>query len=121
MKVLVVDDHEPMRKILKNILRSVGYHDIVEAQDGQDALNKLKTQKYDVILLDINMPGLSGYDVLKSMKDDQTMKDIPVIMVTGESSKEKILELLKLGISGYLVKPFTPDSLKRKLSEILQR
>ncbi len=118
MRILIVDDHEPMRKILKNILRKVGFHDMEEAVDGRDALQKLKEKKFDIVLLDWNMPGLTGADVLREMKQDDSLKNIPVIMVTAETSKDKVMEAIKLGVSDYIVKPFTPETLKKKIESI---
>jgi two-component system chemotaxis response regulator CheY len=114
MKILIVDDHEPMRKIIKTILRKVGFEDMEEAENGREALSKLKEKKFDVVLLDQNMPGLSGIELLKLMKQDEHLKNIPVIMITAETSKEKVLEAIQLGVSEYIVKPFTAETLKKK-------
>jgi len=118
MRILIVDDHEPMRKIFKNILRKVGFEDMEEAVDGRDALRKLREKKFDIVLLDWNMPGLTGADVLREMKKDENLKDIPVIMVTAETSKEKVMEAIQLGVADYIVKPFTPETLKKKIENI---
>jgi len=118
MRILIVDDHEPMRKIFKNILRKVGFEDMEEAVDGRDALQKLREKKFDIVLLDWNMPGLTGADVLREMKKDENLKDIPVIMVTAETSKEKVIEAIQLGVADYIVKPFTPETLKKKIESI---
>lgn len=121
MRILIVDDHEPMRKIIKNILRRIGLEDMDEAVDGRDAVAKLREKNFDIVLLDWNMPGMNGLEVLKIMKSDQNLKDIPVIMVTAESSKEKIMEAVKFGVSDYIVKPFTAEVLKKKIEEISAR
>jgi two-component system chemotaxis response regulator CheY len=120
MKILIVDDHEPMRKIIKTILRKVGFEDMEEAENGREALSKLKEKKFDVVLLDQNMPGLSGIELLKLMKQDEQLKNIPVIMITAETSKEKVLEAIQLGVSEYIVKPFTAETLKKKIESVIK-
>lgn len=121
MRILIVDDHEPMRKIIKNILRQVGLEDLDESPDGRDAIAKMKEKNFDVVLLDWNMPGMNGLDVLRIMKSDQNLKNIPVIMVTAESSREKIMEAINFGISDYIVKPFTGEVLKKKIELVTSR
>jgi two-component system chemotaxis response regulator CheY len=121
MKILVVDDHEPMRRIIKTILRQAGFSDSEEAIDGKDAISKLKEKKFDIVLLDQNMPGLTGIEVLKIIKQDPQLKDIPVIMVTAETSKEKVMEAIQLGVSDYIVKPFTAEILKKKIESVLNK
>ncbi len=118
MKILVVDDHEPMRKIIRTILKKAGFEDIEEAENGKEALSKLKEKKIDIVLLDQNMPGISGLELLKIIKQDEKLKNIPVIMVTAETSKEKVVEAIQLGVYDYIVKPFTPELLKKKLEGI---
>ncbi|GBD03547.1 Chemotaxis protein CheY [bacterium HR19] len=121
MKILVVDDHEPMRRIIKTILRQAGFSDSEEAVDGKDAIAKLKEKKFDVVLLDQNMPGLTGIEVLKIIKQDPELKNIPVIMVTAETSKEKVMEAIQLGVSDYIVKPFTAEILKKKIESVVNK
>ncbi len=121
MRILVVDDHEPIRKILKSVLKKIGFDDVEEAVDGAEALRILKQKKFDVVLLDWNMPNMSGLDVLKEMKKDQDLKGVRVIMVTAETSKEKVLEAINLGVSEYVVKPFTPEVLKKKIESVINR
>ncbi len=121
MRILIVDDHEPMRKILKNILRKIGFDDMDEAADGREALSRLKEKRFDLVLLDWNMPNMNGAEVIKQMKADENLKNIPVIMVTAETSKEKVIEAIKLGISEYIVKPFTPETLKKKIESVTKK
>ncbi len=121
MRILIVDDHEPMRKIIKNILRQAGLEDLDESPDGKDAIMKLKEKSFDLVLLDWNMPGMNGLEVLKTMKSDQRLKDVPVIMVTAESSREKIIEAINFGVSDYIVKPFTGEVLKKKIESVTSR
>lgn len=121
MRILIVDDHEPMRKIIKNILRQVGLDDLDESPDGKDAIMKMKEKSFDIVLLDWNMPGMNGLEVLKVMKSDQRLKDLPVIMVTAESSREKIIEAINSGVSDYIVKPFTGEVLKKKIELVTSK
>lgn len=121
MKILVVDDHEPMRRIIKTILRQAGFLDSEEAIDGKDAIAKLKEKKFDIVLLDQNMPGLTGIEVLKIIKQDPELKNIPVIMITAETSKEKVMEAIQLGVSDYIVKPFTAEILKKKIESVVNK
>jgi len=120
MKILLVDDSSTMRRIQMNTLKSLGYEDVVQAEDGQDALNKLK-ENPDVrlVLLDWNMPNMNGIDCLKAIKANPTTKAVPVMMVTSEAEKSKIIEAIQNGASNYLVKPFEAEALKEKISGIL--
>ncbi len=116
MKVLLVDDSNTMRRIQKNQLAGVGIGDVVEAVDGQDAMVKLQNfMPIDVVLLDWNMPVMDGMTFLKQVRTDDKYKDVKVIMCTSESEKGKVLEALKAGANDYMVKPFTPEALKKKL------
>jgi len=118
MKILVVDDFATMRRIIKNILKQLGYTDIDEADDGANALAKLKTEKFDLVVTDWNMPNVGGLELLKAIRASATLKDLPVLMVTAEALKENIVLAVKEGVSNYIVKPFTPDTLKDKLDRI---
>ena len=118
MKILVVDDFATMRRIIKNILKQLGYTDIDEADDGANALAKLKTEKFDLVVTDWNMPNVGGLELLKEIRASATLKDLPVLMVTAEALKENIVLAVKEGVSNYIVKPFTPDTLKDKLDRI---
>jgi len=118
MKVLIVDDFATMRRILKNILRQIGFTNISEAVNGRNALNELKKGDYGLVLCDWNMPEVSGIDHLKSMKSDDSLKGIPFIMVTAEAQKENIIEAVKAGVSSYIVKPFTAETVGEKLNKV---
>ena len=118
MKVLVVDDFATMRRIVKNILKQLGYDDITEAEDGESALSKLKTGNYELLVTDWNMPNMSGIDLLREIRSDAKLKELPVLMVTAESQKENIMEAAKAGVNNYIVKPFTPEIFNAKLAKI---
>ena len=118
MKVLIVDDFATMRRILRNILKQIGFTDIVEADDGHTALKELKKEKIDLILCDWNMPEMPGIDLLKALKADEQLKNIPFVMVTAEAQKENIIEAVKTGVSSYIVKPFTAETVNEKLNKV---
>ncbi len=120
MKILLVDDSSTMRRIQSNTLTSLGYADLVQAEDGADALKKLREHPdVKLVLLDWNMPNMNGLDCLKAIKADPTTKAIPVMMVTSEAEKSKIIEAVQAGASNYLVKPFDADSLKAKITALM--
>lgn len=119
IKVLCVDDFATMRRILKNILKQLGFRDIVEADDGDTALEALKRTKIDLIISDWNMPKMSGLDLLKTVRGMAEYKDIPFMMVTAEAQKQNVIEAVGAGVSNYVVKPFTADSIAEKLKKIL--
>lgn len=120
MKILLVDDSSTMRRIQANTLNSLGYNDLVQAEDGADALKKLKENPdVKLVLLDWNMPNMNGLDCLKAIKADGGTKGIPVMMVTSEAEKTKIIEAVQAGASNYLVKPFDADSLKAKITALM--
>jgi two-component system chemotaxis response regulator CheY len=117
MKILLVDDSSTMRRIQINQLNGLGVTDIVEAQDGRDGLEKLEANMpIDVVLLDWNMPIMSGLDFLKAARANAAYKDVKIVMCSSESEKSRVLEALKNGANNYIVKPFTADSIKEKLS-----
>ena len=118
IKILVVDDFKTMRKIIKNILTQLGFKNIIEADDGTTALELLKKQKVDLIISDWNMPKMNGLELLKTVRSDDNLKDIRFIMVTAEAQKENVIEAIKHGVNQYVVKPFTPKTLKEKLEKI---
>ena len=118
MKVLIVDDFATMRRILRNILKQIGFTDIAEADDGNTALKELKKEKYGLILCDWNMPEMPGIDLLKALKADEQLKDIPFVMVTAEAQKENIIEAVKTGVSSYIIKPFTAETVNEKLNKV---
>lgn len=121
MKILVVDDFATMRRIIKNILRQGGYKNIVEADDGTTALPKLRTDTIDLVIADWNMPRMTGLDLLKAMRSDKALKDIPFLMVTAEARKDNIIEAIQCGASSYLVKPFTVEMLSEKIDQIFSQ
>ena len=121
MKFLVVDDFATMRRIVRNLLKEIGYANSDEAEDGFDALNKLRSAKYDFVVSDINMPNMNGFDLLRSIRADEALKQLPVLMVTAEAKKEDIITAAQAGASGYIVKPFTKATLEEKLTKIVQK
>lgn len=123
MKILVVDDFSTMRRIIKNLLRDLGFNNTDEADDGLTALPMLKGGKYDLLVTDWNMPGMQGIDLLKAVRADadENLNSIPVLMVTAEQKKEQIIEAAQAGVNGYIVKPFTALILKEKLEKIFAR
>src|SRR3972149_7504930 len=118
MKILVVDDFSTMRRIVKNILKQIGYTEIDEAEDGNGALAKLRQDKYDLIVSDWNMPNMTGLDLLKAIRADGALNGIPVLMVTAEAKKENVVEAIKAGVNNYIVKPFTAEVLREKIEKI---
>jgi len=120
MNVLIVDDFATMRRILKNILRQIGFTNILEADNGKAALAELKKEQFDLILCDWNMPEMSGLELLENLKSDDGLKDIPFVMVTAEAKKENILEAVKAGVNSYIVKPFTAETISEKLGKIFE-
>jgi len=118
MRILVVDDFATMRRILKNILRQTGFTNIAEADNGKAALNELKSQRFDLILVDWNMPEMSGIELLTTMKSDDELKDIPFVMVTAEAQKDSIIEAVNKGVDSYIVKPFTAETIGEKLKKL---
>ncbi|MDH4228407.1 MAG: chemotaxis response regulator CheY [Nitrospirota bacterium] len=119
MKFLVVDDFSTMRRIVRNILKQIGYTDVEEAENGKDALDKLKASHYDFIISDWNMPTMTGLELLKAVREDSGLKGTPFLMVTAESKQENVVEAIQAGVSNYIVKPFTADVLKGKIDKIL--
>ncbi len=118
MKILVVDDFATMRRIIKNILRQLGYKNIEEADDGATALPMLKAQHFDMIVSDWNMPKMSGLELLKAVRADPQLSALPFLMVTAEAQKENVIEAVKAKVSNYIIKPFTAETLAEKLAKI---
>jgi len=118
MKVLVVDDFSTMRRILKNILKQIGYSDIEEAEDGNSALARLRQGGFGLVVSDWNMPNMTGLDLLKAIRADNALNNMPVLMVTAEAKKENVMDAIKAGVNNYVVKPFTADVLKEKIEKI---
>lgn len=121
IKVLVVDDFPTMRRIVKNLLKQLGFENIDEAEDGMAALSKLKNGGYGLVVSDWNMPNMEGIDLLRAVRAEAVVKDIPFLMVTAEAEKEKVIEAIKAGVDNYIVKPFTAEVLKEKLEKIAER
>jgi two-component system chemotaxis response regulator CheY len=121
MKFLVVDDFSTMRRIVRGLLKEMGCTHIDEAEDGVAALRMLKSQTYDFVVSDINMPNMSGFDLLKQIKADDALKHLPVLMVTAEARKEDIVLAAQSGAAGYIVKPFTKATLEEKVLKIFQK
>ncbi|MDD2913986.1 MAG: chemotaxis response regulator CheY [Gallionella sp.] len=119
-KFLVVDDFSTMRRIVRNLLKELGFTNVQEAEDGIDALTKLRADTFDFVVSDWNMPNMTGIDLLRSIRADDKLKHLPVLMVTAEAKKENIIEAAKAGASGYVVKPFTAATLDEKLKKIFQ-
>ena len=120
MKILTVDDFSTMRRIIRNMLRQLGYTNIVEAEDGAEALSLLQREKVDFVISDWNMPNMSGLDLLKAIRADAHLKPLPVLLVTAEALKENVVEALKAGVNNYVVKPFTAETLKEKIDTIFK-
>lgn len=120
LRFLVVDDYSTMRRIVKNLLHDLGYPNVAEADDGKTALPMLHTGGYDFVVTDWNMPGMPGLDLLKAIRADDKLKAMPVLMVTAEAKREQIVEAAQAGVSGYVIKPFTSETLKAKLDKILE-
>lgn len=118
IKVLVVDDMSTMRRILKNVLRQIGFSDIIEAENGQDALTKLKAGGFGLVVSDWNMPVMQGIELLRAVRGDVELKALPFLMVTAEAQKENLIEAVQAGVSNYVVKPFTAEVLQGKLEKI---
>jgi two-component system chemotaxis response regulator CheY len=120
-RFLIVDDFSTMRRIVRNLLKEIGFVNAEEAEDGQVALNMLKATKFDFVVSDINMPNMNGFELLKNMRADESLKGIPVLMVTAEAKKEDIVAAAQGGASGYIVKPFTKATLEEKVQKIMQK
>jgi two-component system chemotaxis response regulator CheY len=118
MRVLVVDDFSTMRRIIKNLLRQLGFTNIVEADDGTTAWDTLNRDKIDFIISDWNMPQMTGIDLLRKVRASDEFADIPFLMVTAEAQQENLIEAVQARVSNYIVKPFTPDTLKQKIDKI---
>jgi two-component system, chemotaxis family, chemotaxis protein CheY len=121
MKILVVDDFSTMRRIIKNLLKDLGFANIQEADDGNTALAMLQQGDFDFVVTDWNMPGMQGIDLLRAIRANDKLKHLPVLMVTAEAKKEQIVAAAQAGVNGYVVKPFTAATLKEKLDKIFER
>ncbi|MCF7971548.1 MAG: chemotaxis response regulator CheY [Methylococcaceae bacterium] len=121
MKILVVDDFSTMRRIVKNLLRDLGFTNTFEADDGKTALPMLKDGSYDFLVTDWNMPGMTGIDLLKAVRADPKLVNLPVLMVTAEAKREQIILAAQMGVNGYVIKPFTAATLREKIEKIFER
>lgn len=121
MKFLIVDDFSTMRRIIRNLLKEIGYQHADEAEDGVAALAKLREGRFDFVVSDINMPNMNGFELLSRIRAEPSTKDLPVLMVTAEARKEDIVMAAQAGASGYIVKPFTKATLEEKVAKIMQR
>ncbi len=121
LRFLVIDDFATMRRIVRNLLQDLGFKNVEEAEDGQDALTKLRASTFDFVISDWNMPNLDGLQLLSEMRKDDGLKAIPVLMVTAEAKKENIIAAAQAGANGYVVKPFTAATLEEKLNKIFEK
>jgi two-component system chemotaxis response regulator CheY len=121
IKILVVDDFATMRKVIRNLLKQVGYENIVEAEDGVIALRTLKSQKIDLIVSDWNMPNMTGLELLKAVRADEDLKPTPFLMVTAEALQDNVIAAVEAGVSNYIVKPFTAETLNDKIMKIIEK
>lgn len=121
IKILVVDDFATMRKVIRNLLKQIGYENIMEAENGEIAFAALKEHKIDMVISDWNMPAMTGLDLLKAVRADGDLKKTPFLMVTAEALKDNIVEAVKAGVDNYIVKPFTAEVLNEKIGRILEK
>jgi two-component system chemotaxis response regulator CheY len=118
MKILVVDDMQAMRKVTCHILQKLGYDQVNQADDGSSAIKRLENSQYDFVITDWNMPGVTGLDLLRHIRATPELKHIPVLMITAEGSRKQVLDAAKAGVNSYIMKPFTPATLKQKIDKI---
>lgn len=121
LKFLIVDDFSTMRRIIRNLLKEIGFTDADEAEDGVSALTKLRGGRFDFVVTDINMPNMNGFQLLAEIKADEKLKHLPVLMVTAEARKEDIVQAAQGGAAGYIVKPFTKATLEEKVGNVLRK
>jgi two-component system chemotaxis response regulator CheY len=121
MRILVVDDFSTMRRIVKNVLKQLGFETIDEAEDGQQAFSKLQGGGYGFMVTDWNMPNLDGFELLKKVRSDAALKDLPILMVTAEAEKDKVILAIQAGVNNYIVKPFTAEVFKEKMDKIFEK
>ena len=121
MKILIVDDFWTMRRIIKNLLRDLGFNNTTEADDGATAWPVLQTGNFDFLVTDWNMPDMDGLSLLKAVRGDERLATLPVLLVTAEAKKEQIVEAAQSGVNGYIVKPFTANTRKEKIDKIFER
>jgi two-component system, chemotaxis family, chemotaxis protein CheY len=121
MRILIVDDFSTMRRIVKNLLNDLGYSNTAEAEDGGSALAALRGSKFDFVITDWNMPGINGIELLRTIRADAALAKLPVLMVTAEAKREQIIEAAQAGVNGYIIKPFTAQTLEEKLNKVFER
>lgn len=121
LRFLVVDDFATMRRIVRNLLKDLGFNNVEEAEDGQDALGKLRESSFDFVISDWNMPNIDGLQLLNEIRKDPNLSSLPVLMVTAEAKKENIIAAAQAGANGYVVKPFTAATLEEKLNKIFEK
>lgn len=121
MKILVVDDMSTMRRIVKNILKQLGFSNMDEAENGQEALSKLRGDTFGFVVSDWNMPVMPGIEMLRAIRADEKLKHIPVLMVTAEAQKENLVEAIQAGVNNYVVKPFTAETMQEKINKIFNK
>ncbi len=119
MPILIVDDYKTMLRIIRNLLKQLGFNNVDEASDGAEALNKMRGKAYGIVISDWNMEPMTGYELLKEVRSDDLLKKTPFIMVTAESKTENVIAAKKAGVNNYIVKPFNAATLKQKLSAVL--
>lgn len=119
MKILIVDDYKTMLRIIRNLLSELGFKNVDEAADGSEALEALRTKKYDLVISDWNMEPMTGYDLLKEVRADEQLKPLPFIMVTAESKTENVVAAKKAGVNNYIVKPFNAATLRSKVAAVI--
>ncbi len=119
LSILIVDDYKTMLRIIRNLLKQLGFHNVDEATDGAEALNKLRGKNYDLVISDWNMEPMTGYELLKEVRSDDMLKTLPFIMVTAESKTDNVIAAKKAGVNNYIVKPFNAATLKSKLTSVL--
>jgi two-component system chemotaxis response regulator CheY len=120
IKILVVDDMSTMRRIVKNIMKQLGFANVEEAENGEEALIKLRAESFGFIISDWNMPVMTGIELLRAVRADDKLKTIPLLMVTAEAQKENLIEAIQAGVSNYIVKPFTAEVLQEKMNKIFK-
>ncbi|PBJ81973.1 response regulator [Lysobacteraceae bacterium NML93-0399] len=121
MRILIVDDFSTMRRIVKNLLADLGFNNTVEAEDGNSALAVLRQDAVELVITDWNMPGMTGIELLRAIRADAKFRTLPVLMVTAEAKREQIIEAAQTGVNGYIIKPFTAQTLEEKLGKIFER
>ncbi len=120
MKIMVVDDMSTMRRIIKNVFKQINFTNIQEAENGQQALEMLRGETFQFVIADWNMPVMTGLELVKAMRADSKLRDIPVLMVTAEAQHENLIQAVQAGVNGYIAKPFTAEALQEKMSKIFK-